>query len=197
MPRKVSKTSKSFSTEKHFSAVPPKATAVTTAVTTAAATAVAVKPVTATVTATPALPAVVQAKPATIVDIKPLLVSLHDLDADIACEAATALGKSGSADAVAPLIEIVKNSNHYFHSVVRSAAAMSLGQLSDRRAIEPLLGAVNDPIADPSTEAIRAPSDIGRSASDQQAGGSGPQQRQFLRQQRKACRRAGPGKTRW
>jgi HEAT repeat protein len=145
MPRKISKNTKSFTTEKHFTTVPPKAAAV------------AAKPVVAAVTAIPAPAVVAETKPATTpLDIKPLLAALHDLDADIACEAATALGKSGSADAVEPLIAIVKNSNHYFHSVVRSAAAMGLGQLKDRRAVEPLLEAIHDPIADPSTEAIRA-----------------------------------------
>jgi HEAT repeat protein len=88
--------------------------------------------------------------------VQPLLVALRDLDADVAREAATSLGQLGDALAVEPLIAVLKNSNHYFHSVVRSAAAVSLGQLKDRRAVDALLNAVNDPIADPSTEAIRA-----------------------------------------
>jgi HEAT repeat protein len=99
---------------------------------------------------------VAQAKPAPVVDIKPLLAALNDVNADVASEAATALGASGNPAAVEPLIAVLTNSNGYFHSVVRSAAAVSLGQLKDRRSIEALLAAVHDPIADPSTEAIRA-----------------------------------------
>jgi HEAT repeat protein len=151
-------TSKAITSEKKFSAVPPKATAA------AAATAVA-EPVKAQVAATavaapvaaPAVVAPVKAAVVTKADaIKPLLAALHDVNADIAREAATSLGLLGDAGAVEPLIQVVKNSNQYFHSVVRSAAAVSLGQLKDRRAVEALLDAVNDPIADPSTEAIRA-----------------------------------------
>jgi len=143
--------SKTITSEKKFTNVPPKA-----------ATAEAVKPVTPTTAAAPVVAAAVKpatpssTTPAKADAIKPLLVALHDLDADIAREAATSLGQLGDVAAVEPLIQIVKNSNHYFHSVVRSAAAMSLGQLKDRRAVEALLDAVNDPIADPSTEAIRA-----------------------------------------
>jgi HEAT repeat protein len=66
------------------------------------------------------------------------------------------LGATGNAAAVEPLIEIVSNTNGYYHSVVRSAAAVSLGQLKDLRSVDALLNAVNDPISDPSTEAIRA-----------------------------------------
>jgi HEAT repeat protein len=95
-------------------------------------------------------------KPAVVADLKPLLAGLQDLDADVAREAATALGNSGNPAAVEPLIEIVQNTNGYFHSVVRSAAAAGLANLKDRRAVEALLTAVNDPITDPSTEAIRA-----------------------------------------
>jgi HEAT repeat protein len=154
----MSRKSKTTTSEKKFTNVPPKAAAAEAvkpitpvAVAAAVATAPAIAPVIAPVTAV---------KPATAPSnanaIKPLLVALHDLDADVACDAATSLGKLGDVAAVEPLIEIVRNSNHYFHSVVRSAAAMSLGQLKDRRAVDALLDAVNDPIADPSTEAIRA-----------------------------------------
>ena len=101
-------------------------------------------------------PAVAEVKPSVVADIKPLLEALNDVNADVACEAATALGATNNSAAVEPLIEILTNTNGYYHSVVRSAAAVSLGQLKDRRSIEALLAAVHDPISDPSTEAIRA-----------------------------------------
>lgn len=88
--------------------------------------------------------------------VEPLLAALRDLDADVARDAATALGRLGGTSAVEPLIEVITNANGYFHSVVRSAAAASLGQLNDQRAVPALLNAVNDPIAEPSSEAIRA-----------------------------------------
>lgn len=93
--------------------------------------------------------------------VKPLLVALHDLDADVAREAATSLGLLGDASAVEPLIEIITNANGYFHSVVRSAAAASLGQLKDKRAFDALTNAAFDPIADSSSEAIRALAALG------------------------------------
>ena len=139
MPRKNTKTTQS---EKKFTAVPPKAQPV------------AAKPAVEAVIAKPAI----VAQPAVAADstaIKPLLTALHDLDADMACEAATALARTGNTAAVEPLIEIISNKNGYFHSVVRSAAAASLGQLKDRKAVDALLNAVNDSITDPSTEAIR------------------------------------------
>ena len=143
MPRKT------MTSQKKFTTVPPKAHPAKTA-------------------ATPVKPSPAQSDAATVIGeatpptapktdaIKPLLTALHGTDADIAREAATSLGQLGDAAAVEPLIQIVKNSNHYFHSLVRSAAASSLGQLKDRRAVAALLDAVNDPITDPSTEAIRA-----------------------------------------
>jgi HEAT repeat protein len=138
MPRKNSKRVTSVTTEKHFTTVPVKAKFAEVA------------------KAAPVAAIVAPVAPAPAVDIKSLTKALHDIDADVAREAATALGTSGNAAAVEPLIEVVRNSNGYFHSVVRSAAAASLGQLKDRRAIEALLHAVHDPITDPSTEAIRA-----------------------------------------
>jgi HEAT repeat protein len=93
--------------------------------------------------------------------VKPLLVALKDLDADVAREAATSLGLLGDVSAVEPLIEIVTNADGYFHSVVRSAAAASLGLLKDPRAVDALLNAVHDPIADSSSEAIRALAELG------------------------------------
>jgi HEAT repeat protein len=157
------KSTKSTSSSKKFTTVPPKAKpaaektvviAIPEAVKTSAATAVATAPV-AAVAAAPVKAAVIET-PVVKADIAPFLADLNDVDADIAREAATSLGNLGDAAAVEPLIAILNNNNGYFHSVVRSAAAVSLGQLKDRRAIEALLSAVNDSVADTSSEAIRA-----------------------------------------
>jgi HEAT repeat protein len=85
-----------------------------------------------------------------------LITALGDADADVAREAATSLGFLGNPAAVEPLIAILNNHDGYFHSVVRVAATHSLGQLRDPRAVVSLLNAVHDPIAEASTEAIRA-----------------------------------------
>jgi HEAT repeat protein len=85
-----------------------------------------------------------------------LIAALNDTDADVAREAATSLGLLGSSAAVTALIEVVDNHNGYFHTTVRVAAVQSLGQLRDMRAVEPLLKAITDPIAEASAEAIRS-----------------------------------------
>jgi HEAT repeat protein len=162
MPRKISKNT--TTTDKKYTTVPPKAKPVSEAATAPTATAVAVAPVAVTaVVTTPSASPVTQAatKPAVVTDLSPLLAALRNLDADVAREAATALGRSGNPAAVAPLIEIVQNSNGYFHSVVRSAAAAGLGLLKDKKAVDALLVAVNDPITDASSEAVRALAAIG------------------------------------
>lgn len=85
-----------------------------------------------------------------------LIVALNDSDADVAREAATSLGQLGSSAAVAALIEVLENPNGYYHSVVRVAAIHSLGHLRDVRAVESLLKAIKDPMAEASAEAIRS-----------------------------------------
>jgi HEAT repeat protein len=84
-----------------------------------------------------------------------LINALNDSDADVAREAAASLGLLNSATAVEPLIAVLENRDGYFHSVVRTAATHSLGQLRDLRAVVPLLSAIKDPIAEASAEAIR------------------------------------------
>jgi HEAT repeat protein len=93
---------------------------------------------------------------ANVAAVPALVVALRDADADVAREAAASLGLLGSASAVEPLIAVVENHDGYFHSVVRTAAIHSLGQLRDPRGVVPLLNAVKDPIAEASAEAIRA-----------------------------------------
>ncbi len=152
MSRKPSKSTKS---EIKHTAVPPVAKA-PTPVTPKTPEVIPTPPVTATAPKAPEkTPAVEKTS------IKPLVTALNHVDADIAREAATSLGLTNDPAAVEPLIAVITNANGYFHSVVRSAAAVSLGQLKDPRSVEALLNAVRDPIADPSSEAIRALAAIG------------------------------------
>jgi len=90
-----------------------------------------------------------------------LIKALRDSSADAAREAAISLGKLGEHSAVAPLIEVVENSDGYYHCVVRAAACASLGQLRDKSATPALVGAVSDPMAEASAEAVRALATIG------------------------------------
>ncbi|MDB5334114.1 MAG: lyase domain protein repeat-containing protein [Phycisphaerales bacterium] len=90
-----------------------------------------------------------------------LIAALNDSDADVARDVAASLGLLGDRSAVGPLINTVENSNGYFHCVVRAAAASSLAQLGDVRAVDALVGAVNDPAAEASAEAVRALATLG------------------------------------
>lgn len=89
------------------------------------------------------------------------IAALRGSDADVARDAAAALGTLGDASAVEPLIEVLGNANGYFHSVVRAAAASSLAQLNDARAFQPLVNAVRDNMAEASAEAVRALAKMG------------------------------------
>ena len=75
---------------------------------------------------------------ATTPEAAALIAALRNSDADIARDAATALGTLGEASAVEPLIQVLGNLDGYYHSVVCSAAAASLGRLGDRRAVNPV-----------------------------------------------------------
>jgi len=137
-------------------------------VVTAVITPVAPVEVTATAAVEPSVTVAVvtplEVAPAPAVDgqiVIGLIRDLHDEDADIAREAAIALGSTGSPAAVEALIEVLENADGYYHSVVRSAAASSLARLGDKRAVASLLGAVNDTMAEASAEAVRALADLG------------------------------------
>jgi len=109
-------------------------------------------------TLAPAIPAAAE-KISSSVDraaVAAQIAALRSNDADVARDAAAALGRLDDASAVEPLIEILSNANGYFHSVVRAAAASSLAQLSDARAFGPLVNAVRDNMAEASAEAVRA-----------------------------------------
>jgi HEAT repeat protein len=84
------------------------------------------------------------------------VAALRNNDADFARDAALALGALADAAAVDPLIQAIRNSDGFYHSVVRAAAATSLAKIGDPRALESLIAAVRDSVAEPSVEAIRA-----------------------------------------
>lgn len=85
-----------------------------------------------------------------------LVVEMRGSDADAARDAAASLGTRGEAAAVTPLIEVLNNHDGFYHGVVRAAAAASLSQLGDARAVEALILAIHDPMAETSAEAVRA-----------------------------------------
>jgi HEAT repeat protein len=111
--------------------------------------------------AAPVVPAPAVASQGAASRARELIQALQNSSADMACEAAIALGKLGDLAAVAPLIEVVENFSGYFHGVVRAAACDSLGQLGDRSAMPALLKAINNPMAEASVEAVRALAAIG------------------------------------
>ncbi len=106
----------------------------------------------------------VETAPAPAVDSQLVIGLINDLrhdDADIAREAAVALGATQSPAAVNALIEVLENADGFYHSVVRAAAASSLAKLGDKRAVASLLCAVNDTMAEASAEAVRALAELG------------------------------------
>ena len=104
---------------------------------------------------TPDLPAALS------VDVANLIAGLRNPSADAACEAAAALGLAGDRSAVGPLAAVVENVDGYYHSVVRAAAAASLGQLRDPAAVPALIAGLRDPMAEASAEAVRALAALG------------------------------------
>jgi HEAT repeat protein len=131
-------------------------------------TAVVPKSVSAAAAAPSAAPvaptAVTPARAATVAEVRRdrtgvlgLIAKLRDVDADVARDAATALGSLPvDAEAVNALAEAVVNAHGYFHSVVRVAAATALGRLGSHEAVDALIYAVRDPMAEASEEAVRA-----------------------------------------
>ena len=85
-----------------------------------------------------------------------LAEALRDPTAEVAREAAVALRRSRLPSAVDALTAVIENADGYFHPIVRTAAAESLGCLNEPRAVGALKRAVRDPLAEPSRAAIRA-----------------------------------------
>ena len=115
------------------------------------------------VTPAPVIPAAAPkiSKPIDRAAVTANIAALRGNDADVARDAAAALGGLGDTSAVEPLIEVLADANGYFHSVVRAAAASSLAQLNDARAFQPLVHAVRDNMAEASAEAVRALATMG------------------------------------
>ena len=88
--------------------------------------------------------------------INALCVALRDSAAEVAREAAIALGVADYTSAVSSLAAVVLNADGYYDGTVRTAAADTLAKLQDRRAVEALLACVRDRIAEVSQAAIRA-----------------------------------------
>jgi HEAT repeat protein len=88
--------------------------------------------------------------------IAALQTALRDSTAEVAREAALALGKTRQAAAAGALAAVLENADAFFHGIVRTAAAESLGQLGQRQSIAALALGVRDPLAEPSRAAIRA-----------------------------------------
>ena len=106
-------------------------------------------------------PAVVAAVKVTDEQLKQWIASVRDISAESAQVAAKRLGDSGDRRAVEPLLAVVRNVDGYFHSGVRAAAAEALARLGDRSAVDALIGAIGDPMAEASAEAVRALATLG------------------------------------
>ena len=85
-----------------------------------------------------------------------LLTAIRDGSAEKARDAALAMGTCGDPAAVDVLIEVVRNNDHYFHTMVRAAAVKSLGRIGDPHALDTLIGATRDTMAEVSDQAIQA-----------------------------------------
>jgi len=86
-----------------------------------------------------------------------LVTRLRDRDAEVARDAAATLGRlPADSQAVEALGDVLRNAEGYFHSVVRAAAAAALGSLGDRKAVDALIAATRDSMAETSEEAVKA-----------------------------------------
>jgi hypothetical protein len=86
-----------------------------------------------------------------------MLGKLRETDADVARDAALTLATlPADAEAIDALCQVVRNADGFFHPVVRAAAAATLGKLGDRRAVDALIVATGDAMAEASEEAIKA-----------------------------------------
>jgi len=90
-----------------------------------------------------------------------LIAALRDPSAETAGEAAAALGANGDRSAVEPLKTVLVNADGYYQPVVRAAAAASLGQLGDPKAVPALIAGIRDEMAEASAESVRALAAIG------------------------------------
>lgn len=86
-----------------------------------------------------------------------LVAKLRTPDADTARDAALTLANlPADAEAVDALCDVVRNGENWFHPVVRAAASVTLGKLADRKAVDALIVATRDPMAEAAGEAVRS-----------------------------------------
>jgi HEAT repeat protein len=85
-----------------------------------------------------------------------LCAALRDPAAEVAQAAAIALGEIRDKPAVPSLAAVVLNADEYYDGTVRAAAAEALAKFQDHRAVEALIAAVYDSIAEVSQAAVRA-----------------------------------------
>lgn len=85
-----------------------------------------------------------------------LAEALRDPTAELACEAATALGTLADPSTLHALVDVLANRDGYFHASVRAAAATALGGMADPRATDALAAAVRDAAGEASLAAVEA-----------------------------------------
>jgi HEAT repeat protein len=86
-----------------------------------------------------------------------LIANLRSPEAEIARDAATTLASLPvDLEAIDALANVVKNTDGFYHPVVRAAAAATLGKLGAVRAIDALIVGTRDTMDEASQEAIRA-----------------------------------------
>lgn len=91
-----------------------------------------------------------------VVEATSLIGQLRDGNADVARDAAASLAFQADSAAVTSLIEVLANVDGYYHTIVRVAAAASLGRVGQSQAFEALVTATVDPIVEVSIAAINA-----------------------------------------
>lgn len=73
--------------------------------------------------------------------VTPLLTALNDPDSTVRANAATGLGHNEAAEAVDPLIALLRDDPE---DIVRERAATALAQIGDPRAVDPLIDALDE-----------------------------------------------------
>ena len=95
------------------------------------------------------------------VDLTGVIARLRSADFETSHHAAIELGRIGDRAALQPLLDVLANTNAFFHPLVRAAAACSLGQIRDCRATDALIAATADQSAEVSEAATVALGAIG------------------------------------
>ena len=85
-----------------------------------------------------------------------LVEALRDPTAEVAREAAWALGRIPAVDTLQALVDVVLNRDDYFHNIVRTVAVESLANFYHPLAVCTLIASVRDPSFETSLAAIHA-----------------------------------------